>query len=150
MGYVFLPPRGPTTLVTPLQPAITYFTGDPPIVGGRPMYSGGSRRSCWGRRRRGSGMSLIPVPILGVKCPQNRRNSYSTQQAADTNGIRESFLSLDLFSLDQTPVIGSRSRARHARGLSPPKHDTLGSPVPLALDLRCPFQIDWTPALVKS
>ena len=30
----------------------------------------------------------------------------------------------------QTPVIGSRYRARHARGLSPPpKHDTLASPL---------------------
>jgi len=29
----------------------------------------------------------------------------------------------------QTPVIGSRSRARHARGSSPPKRDTLASPL---------------------
>jgi len=36
-------------------------------------------------------MPLMPVPISGVK--------ISSKQAADTNGIRESFLSLDLFSL---------------------------------------------------
>ena len=29
----------------------------------------------------------------------------------------------------QTPVIGSRSRARHARGSTPPKRDTLASPL---------------------
>ena len=38
--------------------------------------------------------------LRGSKCPQNLRNDgYSTQQAADTKRIRESFLSLDLFSL---------------------------------------------------
>jgi len=33
------------------------------------------------------------------KCHHNLRNGYSTQKADDTNGIGESFLSLDLFSL---------------------------------------------------
>jgi len=59
--------------------------------------SGGSRRSCWGK---GIWDAVDTSPDLGgSKCPHNLGNGYSTEQAADANGIREKFLSLDVFSL---------------------------------------------------
>ena len=47
-----------------------------------------------------SGMPLIPipVPIWGVKISQNLRNGYLTRNRRP-NGIRESFVSVDLFPL---------------------------------------------------
>ena len=55
--------------------------------------SGGSRKSCQGRR----GPGIQRVPVQGVKMSSKPSKWLFDITGADTNGTRESFLSLDFF-----------------------------------------------------
>ena len=68
---------------------------------------------------------------LGGKCPQNPRNGYWTYEADDTNGVIESFLALDLFSLTfsaLTVLVGRQE------GIRPVKTEWWGAGVVVCLE----------------
>ena len=68
------------------------------------------------RGQSGCGMLLIPVPMYGVKM-----SSKPSKWLFDiTGGIRESFMSLDLFSLTFKNIFLALLRGRGAIALSPP------------------------------